>query len=429
MTSGSESVPGSIGEVGLAIVAVNEELRHPGTDEVLDPLYRGLDGVISVNEEGGGPLGEVEAHLLEAVEHLTTAHAALHTAAEGLTAYVCEVGVDRDHGRRLYFQDIPTFEARPDTSQQSRFFGRVFRDASPWKRNGEPAPYSGRSMGGTFMGDIRAVWESVDTELTAISDSRSLRLDLSFLLPKFERPVRYESLSQFIQDQLAALRAKRLAELRRLGREVFGPVLKDQKIEPGVLSVPPYFQQGDNGDPDKWMARVGCMNACFRMVFGGISGWRPDELMVGNAIINTANRPHEHTINRKSTDAHYMQVFHTERFRETFPGQTTTRIITGADLATIASYASAIRQKRPNAQVYCIAKVGTETDDLDNPDKAHAVVLTGADADYVYCHDPAPFIGTGKANRRMLKSTFAQRWAVGYNTALLVVHIPAPGEA
>jgi len=161
-------------------------------------------------------------------------------------------------------------------------------------------------------------------------------------------------------------------------------------------------------------------------VLGGITGWVPDEAVVGRAIVRATQQAHDlpGQVRYRTTDTHYLEFFHTRQFQQQFPGRTTTRYITGAGFDTISRYAQTIRAKVPNAQIYCIVKLATEVDTKD-VNKAHAAVLLQSDEDTVSCHDPSGYAEIGRAHRRMHKQSFATRWAEAHNVAMLVVHLPA----
>jgi hypothetical protein len=307
----------------------------------------------------------------------------------------------------LNLQDVPALQPVPSLRTQGRFFNAAFREAQ--LQPDGPATYAGKYQSGPLIDAFRQAIGPIHTALEAYEPPRSLPLD--DWTPEHARAF----------HGIGSLHQERLAALARLGREVIEPALADQTIAPGVLSRPPYFQQGDGGNAIAYYARVGCMNACFRMVFGGITGWQPAERAVGRAVA-LSTPSFDSTRQYKTTNEHFLQVFHTPRFARRFPGRVATRSIIGADLDIIARLGR-IRERNPAVQAYCIVPVGSEVNHQQQ-DSAHAVVLLSADKDTVTVHDPSSTNRVGRADRVLPKADFARRWAAAHNIALLVVHDP-----
>lgn len=211
-----------------------------------------------------------------------------------------------------------------------------------------------------------------------------------------------------LQWQMGQIMETRLINLRALGaKQAELPAAIDLGAE--VLDTPPYLFQGDG---KAFQASKGCFNACFRMVFSGITGEFPHERAIESALSSVYG-------NGIVEDDVYLRIFETTSFKELFP-DTDVQVLTltGADLDTIAKITQKVKIKRPDSKVFCIVSLQTELGPRESI--WHTNVLLGATQDTITTHDPS-YGHTGQANRTLRTREFHERWAVAFNRAHLIV--------
>lgn len=186
--------------------------------------------------------------------------------------------------------------------------------------------------------------------------------------------------------------------------------ISTQHIAPAAFDTPPYTRQGDDWN-NLWSARA-CANACFRMVFGGIAGWVPNERVVGQNLL-------QHHGSGIVADSEYHKLLKTPVFSEICSKRVSVLDIIGADLRCLETTAIKIRRQVPAAQLYCVVSLASAT---SNRDIWHANVILEADDSAVTVHDPSGI--DGLPHKRIPKDDFVRRWAMALNRAQIYVAAP-----
>ncbi|MGB4759082.1 MAG: papain-like cysteine protease family protein [Candidatus Saccharimonadales bacterium] len=209
---------------------------------------------------------------------------------------------------------------------------------------------------------------------------------------------------------ISKIRNQKKAALTTLGIDLGRQVAKRSDTIVHDLSDTPYFRQGDAAVRSIDKPQKACFNACFRMVFAGITGVSLDEGAVDRAIYSQ----YQSSI---TADDQYLKVFGTETFNKLYNGGVQTLTVTGADLSTIQKIAAAYKRRDPNKRVFSIVSLSSEA----GPSTVwHTNVLVGADETTVTTHDPSAS-EWGKTYKNIGKEHFYKRWALALNRAHIIV--------
>lgn len=195
-------------------------------------------------------------------------------------------------------------------------------------------------------------------------------------------------------EQIQSLCHDRATKLHALGHE--WAISDVVNLSEGVLNKPDYMGQHN--------ARA-CFNACFRMVFKGITHYRPHEETLARAMRG----------NYVAHDDEFLNIFSTNKFKQIFPEKNVQVLtISGAGIETLSKLALKMKSKRPNAEVFSI--VALESESTGGSDIWHSSVLLAANKDEVVIHDPS------KGHNRSIDTVrFHERWAVAHNRAHLII--------
>jgi hypothetical protein len=290
-------------------------------------------------------------------------------------------------------------ESYPPRAVQARFF----EDALGQSAQSEAIS---RHVCGPYYNNFNAIASEVDGRIKELDPT---------LTPEHIMPLAYQS--NEVREKIASggelvYGLKRVAKHRqelldKVATDNITPVLRTQQISSGSLDEPPYYRQQE--DWKDYRAARGCANACFRMIFGAITGWTPLESAVAESLEARYGTP-------IVDDSVYNGIYGTEAFKEICDRKVRSIEIIGADFETIQNLTIKLKQRQPEVKVYCTLSLASR-----NTDKSawHSCVLLGAADDQVAYHDPSSFLGG--ANITECYDTFAARWAAAYNRALLTI--------
>lgn len=173
------------------------------------------------------------------------------------------------------------------------------------------------------------------------------------------------------------------------------PAMSGQKIEPNLLSTPPFSKQ------EYTYFTYTCSNACFRMIYGGITRERLSQFTVVRALQQTYPRDRLPPL---VDDEVYLSVFQTPTFRETFGTDVRFISFAGVDFKEIGEIVRRVKDKDPEVDVYCMLNVSS-----DSAGASHSVILLEAGLETITVHDPNKFDGNPWKSRP--KNKFIRRWA------------------
>jgi hypothetical protein len=292
------------------------------------------------------------------------------------------------------------FDNFPPIVEQYRFFQHALLEA-------EGQEDETRHRYGPLIGGFKAILNDVQSQLTALDQT---------LTPEHLMPISYQSPEvrrelagrpRELQHELRNIQALRFSETDKLVDETLIEYLSKQEIPRGIFDTPPYCKQGDSWDD--FRSSMTCANACFRMVFGGITGWVPSEEVVAESFIAR---------NGSSIvdDSEYQKLFKTETFGEISDKKVNILDITGADFTVIGQVSSHMKQRLPEAKVYAVASLASAT---ASRDIWHANVILKTTDTAVICHDPS--VVNGRPYKRIPRDVFARRWAGSFNRVQLFV--------
>lgn len=293
----------------------------------------------------------------------------------------------------------------PLLDEQDEFFRSALLEAE------EKADQT-RYLRGPLHGAFEFIAQKVQNELTAIDP----RLTPEHLLPAaFQSPDVHRSLEEelwAVKPLLKNVRLFRNNESNKLAQESLATRLSEQGIPQGLLDTPPYCKQDESNDNYTSSGSM-CANACFRMIFGGITGWVPSEETVAQHFIESKGK----TI---VSDSEYNKLLTTDLVGNTSGKVTSVIDIVGADFATIDRLASVIRRGRPAAKIYAVVNItSTESPLAIEYGVWHTSVLLGTTDTDVICHDPS--VKDGGPYKSIPRNTFAQRWAGTMNRVQLFI--------
>lgn len=276
-------------------------------------------------------------------------------------------------------------------------------------------PYRATTKAGPYHDDFKDILARADRKLAEISATTGIKLTSENLVPESyqskDAKSRNDELYRYRDGRraLADIIWERRALIRGLVRDKLD--MADQKIPDGLFTEPKYLQMGGN--------HQACFNACFRMVCGDITGQSLSEHEVVKALEST------HGASLVDDDV-YMKMLESKAVEEASGHSVRSVGFIGADLEYVSKLASIVKDKRPDAKVYSI--VSLETESGGNSDIWHTNILLGADKDYVYCHDPTSTV-YGAPNRQIYKEDFVRRWATTHNRGYVVFALPKNRQA
>jgi len=205
--------------------------------------------------------------------------------------------------------------------------------------------------------------------------------------------------------------------------ETYQAQLTTQQVAPGLLDTPPYEPQ---------RTALGCMAACYSMVFKAIAGYT---LKVPNQVAMTRL---SECGGATFDDDIMFQSLSTSLFREATGRLVTSRVLIGADFDDITRRTDKVKQQIPGAAVY--ATVGLKNFDPEMGNSLHGVVLLDVGKDVVTFHNPSPrqhrrdsgcTIGATDgcgAFDKIDKVEFIERWSASLHDTRLIISRPAPTQ-
>lgn len=207
--------------------------------------------------------------------------------------------------------------------------------------------------------------------------------------------------------RLERLQTKRDEQITNLAQNNIGPAIMNQVVPRGVLDEPAYRYQGQ--DWKDFESQRACANACFRMVFQGITGFDVRE----DVVANNMRRSHGHSL---VADSEYRKILATDVFTEVSDKHVQVIDLMGADIKSIGTIAMRIKQRNSDAKVFSVITLGSAR---ASKDVWHQCVLLGATAKGIICNDPAAI---DKMPARILPhEKFAERWAIAHNRAQIFI--------
>lgn len=235
------------------------------------------------------------------------------------------------------------------------------------------------------------------------------------LTPEHLAPYGYQSeaareiMSDLEGEQLAVLNGLanwRLNSLDAVATQLL-PAIEDQMLHPEILDVPPFYPTID--DWRREQSEKGCSNACFRMIFSALTGHTISQTALSEQLIETYGTSVVH-------DEVLTNLLKTPLFEQTYGKQVSTVEYLGMDFDRIQRVAIAIKQRRPESQVFCIVNLSSVSGTART---WHSSVLLGADKDSVAYHDPSTT--HGGAYLAADRETFMRRWTKTYNRTKFVI--------
>ncbi|HSE29079.1 MAG TPA: hypothetical protein VLA77_00640 [Candidatus Saccharimonadales bacterium] len=265
-------------------------------------------------------------------------------------------------------------------------------------------PHLGKNASGPHTEVIRSVLNKIQEELTQIDD----RLDPGFLTSQdyFTPDMRAlsDTLALHKRAQTSDLAGHKDTSLAHVFNEAIWPDLQNQHIDSHLLAEPPFAtMRGLNMLYDGIVGIRSCANACFRMVFAGVTGTMPAARSVAYGATQVFGDP-------VIENHQYLNFFHSTAFKKFYKKRVATVDILGSDFSTIANLAQ-IANKHA-AKLFCILPLKSTNSSLAK----HQVILTGVAQDEVMFTDPL----SGHKNFAP-KQQFAERWAQALNQALIVI--------
>jgi len=290
---------------------------------------------------------------------------------------------------------------QPPLSEQLGFFRYAVMEAAQ-------APDSGRLRAGPFHSQFFANLQVIDTAAAKIDPRITPDMLALSQYQQAETRQRALQLSSKANSGLDMLRDQYSQLNRDLARTAITPAMQDQTIPAGILSTPPLCRQGD-GERHILYGRL-CFNACFRMVLRDIVQWHPEEAALARAMKEQYGNPVAH-------GQDYLKIFDTEIFSEISTKKVSVASFIGADFNTIRSLAETVRARRPDAAVYSIVSLLSDS----SHQILHTNILLGADSEDVYVLDPSTTRPPREHIRDISRDRFIRRWAGAMNGAHVVI--------
>lgn len=235
------------------------------------------------------------------------------------------------------------------------------------------------------------------------------------LTPEHLAPYGYQSeaareiMSELEGEQLAILNGLanwRLKSLDTVASQLI-PVIEDQVLHAEILDVPPFYPTMD--DWRREQSEKGCSNACFRMIFSALTGQSLSQTALSEQLIETYGTSVVH-------DEVLTNLLKTPLFEQTYGKQVSTVKYLGMDFDRIQRVTMAIKQRRPESQVFCIVNLSSAS---STERTWHSGILLGADKDSVAYHDPSTTHGGAYSTAD--RETFTRRWTKTYNRTKFVI--------
>ena len=268
-------------------------------------------------------------------------------------------------------------------------------------------PDPARHLEGALAPDFRQILGAADSALRAVNPT----LTPEYLMPwGYQSPYVQRHKPTLPSEQRTALDSIAIArseQIRYLHAGKITNTITGQTIAEGVLDVPPYCYQGQEWR-DQRAERL-CSNACFRMIFAGIAGWRPDEHRIAQSMIQ--KRGH-HIVE----DAEYRKVLATDAFQELSGKHVQSMEIMGATLKLIGNIALGFKKRDPGAQVFAELSIGSF---VNTPTVWHRCILRAAGPEGVVINDPK--VNPPEAGTVIDPSKFQLHWAFAHNRAQIFV--------
>lgn len=262
-------------------------------------------------------------------------------------------------------------------------------------------------ISGPFFPAFREVLEMTDKEIKTIDPTLTGEhcMPLAYQSTEVRRDV--ELLSAAQRKKLYAIRFEKVAALKAMGSEVAYPELRQQGIPTGSLDATPYVKQQDDWKHTEGVR--GCTNACFRMVYGAITGEIPTQTALSQELMRQYNTS-------VVDDSIHGNLYRTETFRREHGKSVSSCELIGTDFGHITSIASRLKASRPGLKVYCTANI-VSNGSMEGT--WHTCVLLSAENGVVTYHDPSAT--SGGERKTASYEEFARRWAVTYNRAVLTI--------
>lgn len=291
-------------------------------------------------------------------------------------------------------------EGRPSLEAQMEFFNQAFMQ-------GGEVTKRPRLVTGPFYSDFAEVMRQTEADVKSINP----HFTPEHIMPStYQSPyVRYEVDISSTDTRIALMEvsARRMRRTDMLARGVIGDTVGSQILLPGELNVPEYAKQDEEWEHSQ--ASRACSNACFRMVFGSVAGWVPSETAVGEQLL-------KHHGTAIVDDKVFNDVYQTEAFKEISDKSVISLELIGADLELISRLTRKVKERQPDAQVFCTVNLASAS---SHRSIWHAAALLSATESRVTCHDPSVYCGG--AFHTQDKTEFLRRWAVAYNRAQLII--------
>ncbi len=288
----------------------------------------------------------------------------------------------------------------PSIQQQSLFF----KDALLEGADIDKKP---RLVAGPFYQDCITIMRATEIMLKDFNPD---------FTPEYLAPDSYRSseVRQRVKDLCAnevlyQLGQKRLELSDALAKDKIIGATEGQVIAPGTLGITSYCQQHEEwGHAD---AERGCALACFRMIFGAITGWVPSESAVGNELVKRYGTA-------MVDDSVLSNLYQTEAFHELCDKEVVCFELIGADFGTISKLVAKIKHSQPTAEVYCVVNMASSGAVRTI---WHAGVLLDVTSAGVLYHDPSGQYGG--ASKLVGRREFVQNWIAAYNRAQLIIAV------
>lgn len=291
-------------------------------------------------------------------------------------------------------------ENRPPYEEQEAFLHHALLEAAYID---DPT----RFAKGPFGEHFATILEGIDSGLRQLDPE----FTPEYLMPySYQSPTTRDMSGDLEPDERIALRRlkeERDKRINDLATKTIGPHVVDQIIPRGVLDEPAYRYQGQHWKD--YESQRACANACFRMVFEGITGFDVYEDILAEQMIKKRG----HSI---VADSEYRKIFGTEVFNEVSDKHVQSIELMGADIKAIGTIAMRIKQRNADAKVFSVITLGSER---ASKDVWHQCVLLGADARSIICHDPGTL--QKRPARLLPREDFVKRWAVAHNRAQIFI--------
>ena len=286
----------------------------------------------------------------------------------------------------------------PPLADQYDLFRDALHEASHLENNT-------RGLKGPLFDSFKTILSETEAQLKELNPTYT---------PEYLMPSLYQSdtvreyvkrLPDEAREKLWKINKFRTDQTTTLAETLLTTRLARQGIRKGTLDIPPYCQQGDGWNHE--MVPSACANACFRMVFGGITGWTPNEAAVAENFIEQTGSP-------LAEDYKYHNLFETPTFEEISGKAVKVLDIVGADFTMIEEMMTRFRKDTPITQIYAVVSLASDAPLI----KAwHTNILLYTTDTHVICHDPSDTLG--RSHKKIGRGIFTERWATALNKVQL----------